>query len=318
MPKPYTHFFSGANLNRLSFKRAENLIEFDVNSKLVLFHSLRHLQKSNASIHWFSLQEAKEKRNAAIFLGLDEIKNETFWALDVTDVENFDIVTQALKTGSEFVDSRPAFMNLQSREASILAQARSLIDWNSKYRFCPSCGSITQSLDWGYKKSCKNSKCISHAGAQSICYPRTDPVVIILVISPCEQKVLLGRQKRYGKAVYSCIAGFIEPGESLEEAARREVLEESNIQVGKVIYHSSQPWPFPSNLMLACVGISKSEDIKLNDKELEDAQWFTKDQVRQGMKDPKNSTINIPPRYAIANSLITDWINNQLELNSKL
>ena len=180
--------------------------------------------------------------------------------------------------GSAFIEPRPSFFSLEPREASILAQARSLIDWHARYRFCPACGSPQKTTESGYKKECDQEECIGHQGPQSFSYPRTDPVVITLVISPDGQKCLLGRAGRYVSGMYSCLAGFLEPGESMEEAARREVWEESNIKVGAIHYHTSQPWPFPSQLMyasddkihvprLGCFGEALAEGpINLQDK----------------------------------------------------
>lgn len=143
---------------------------------------------------------------------------------------------------------------MDPKDASILAQARSLVDWNIRNAFCSICGIPLETVDSGYKKQCPADTCLSKQEISNTSYPRTDPVVICLVLDKARERCLLVRTKRYKAGLFSCIAGFLEPGENMEDAVRREVLEEAGIQVGTVKYHSSQPWPFPSQLMLGCVG----------------------------------------------------------------
>jgi NAD+ diphosphatase len=140
-------------------------------------------------------------------------------------------------------------------------------------------------------------------------------VVIAAVLSRDRHRCLLGRNKQFPPGFYSCLAGFIEPGETMEEAVRREVSEESSIRVGGVIYHSSQPWPFPSQLMLGCWAEALNEDIKIDPEELEDAKWFTKEEVAKALAnsvDLAGPGLKVPPKYAIAHHLLKSWVDNSL------
>ncbi|KAG8456329.1 hypothetical protein GDO86_002206 [Hymenochirus boettgeri] len=173
----------------------------------------------------------------------------------------------------------PAFLQLSPKEAGILAQARSVLAWHSRYKFCPTCGSTTVIEEGGYKRTCLKEGCPSLKGVHNTSYPRVDPVVIMLVVHPDGTQCLLGRQKRFPVGMFSCLAGFIEPGETIEDAVRREVEEESGVKVGHVEYVSCQPWPMPSSLMIGCLAVAISTDISVDKVEIEDARWFTREQV---------------------------------------
>jgi NAD+ diphosphatase len=160
-------------------------------------------------------------------------------------------------------------------------------------KHCGVCGSVSRVESGGNTRICSNDDC----GVQT--FPRVDPAIIVLVSN--DEQCLLGRQPNWPEGRYSTIAGFVEPGESLEDAVRREVAEETNIEVGKVSYHSSQPWPFPSSLMLGFMAEARSGEILLNDGELEDAQWFTRKELRSGF--PK-----LPYRLSIARRLVDNWL----------
>ena len=178
-------------------------------------------------------------------------------------------------------------------EANLAAHARALVLWHASQSFCGICGSPALPDAGGNTRRCANPDC-----AREI-FPRTDPAVIVLVHDG--ERCLLGRQASWPQDRYSTIAGFVEPGESLEDAVRREVYEETNVRVGAVHYHSSQPWPFPSALMLGFIARATTDTITLNDGELEDAQWFTRDQLRS--ESPK-----LPFRISIARRLVDHWI----------
>lgn len=193
----------------------------------------------------------------------------------------------------EFHDLRFLGTVLPPDEANLLAHARALVLWHASQVFCGTCGTSARAGTGGNSRVCTNSEC------EREIFPRVDPAIIVLVSDG--ERCLLGRQENWPESVYSTIAGFVEPGESLEDAVRREVYEETNIRVGEVTYHSSQPWPFPSSLMLGFVAEAKSEDIALNDGELEDAQWFTRDELRSG--SPK-----LPFRISIARRLVDHWM----------
>lgn len=179
-------------------------------------------------------------------------------------------------------------------EANLVAHARALVLWHASQVYCGTCGSSSRPETGGNSRVCVNADC-----GREI-FPRVDPAIIVLVAKG--DRCLLGRQSGWPDGRYSTIAGFVEPGESLEDAVRREVYEETNIRVGSVNYHSSQPWPFPSSLMLGFVAEATSPDIILNDGELEDAQWFTRRELRSGY--PK-----LPFSISIARRLVDFWID---------
>jgi NAD+ diphosphatase len=180
-------------------------------------------------------------------------------------------------------------------EANLFAHARALVLWHASQVYCPRCGSAARPDAGGNVRVCSNGEC-----ARQI-FPRVDPAIIVLVSSG--DRCLLGRQPTWPEGRYSTIAGFVEPGESLEDAVRREVYEETNIVVGRVDYHSSQPWPFPSSLMLGFVAVAKTTDIELNDGELEDARWFSRDELRSG-------ACKLPFRISIARRLVDHWLGD--------
>ncbi|XP_026176445.1 NAD-capped RNA hydrolase NUDT12 [Mastacembelus armatus] len=199
-------------------------------------------------------------------------------------------------------------LKLSEEEAGVVAQARSVLAWHSRYSFCPTCGSSTKLEDGGYKRSCLKSDCRSLQGVHNTCYPRVDPVVIMLVIHPDGNQCLLGRKRNFPVGMFSCLAGFIEPGETIEEAVRREVEEESGVKVGLVQYVSCQPWPMPSNLMIGCLAIAVSTDIRVDENEIEEARWFPRQQVIDSLFRGVCPTFTVPPRQTIAHQLIRHWI----------
>jgi len=205
-------------------------------------------------------------------------------------------VDSPFKGYGEFHDLRYLGSVLPPDEANLAAHARALVIWHSMQKFCGLCGSPSRAESGGNTRKCTNSTC------QHTIFPRVDPAIIVLVSNG--PQCLLGRQFSWPEGRYSTIAGFVEPGESLEDAVRREVLEESNIEVHDVRYHSSQPWPFPSSLMLGFTAAAASADIALNDGELEDARWFTRKELQSGF--PK-----LPYRLSIARRLVDDWLNLQ-------
>lgn len=197
----------------------------------------------------------------------------------------------------EFQDLRYLGTVLAADEANLAAHARGLVLWHGSQQFCGQCGSSARPYAGGNSRRCVNAEC-----GREI-FPRVDPAIIVLVSDG--ERCLLGRQASWPEGRYSTVAGFVEPGESLEDAVRREVYEETNIRVANVQYHSSQPWPFPSSLMLGFVAEAVSPDpgeIVLNDGELEDARWFTRKELTSGF--PK-----LPFRISIARRLVDGWLD---------
>jgi len=194
----------------------------------------------------------------------------------------------------EFRELRYLGTVLPPDEANLVAHARALVLWHASQVFCGACGSAARPGAAGNSRICINDSC-----GREI-FPRVDPAIIVLVEHG--DRCLLGRQQSWPEGRYSTIAGFVEPGESLEDAVRREVYEETNVRVGKVTYHSSQPWPFPSALMLGFTAEATSTEIELNDGELEDARWFTREDLRSDF--PK-----LPFRISIARRLVDGWLD---------
>ena len=223
-----------------------------------------------------------------IFLGL--YRDKPAFAINVgnDDEAPFDEFGQ-------FHDLRYLGSVLPVDEANLIAHARALVLWHRLQKFCGHCGSATRAKSGGNTRECIADDC----GRQL--FPRVDPAIIVLVSD--RDRCLLGRQSGWPDDRYSTIAGFVEPGESLEDAVRREVIEETNINTRDIRYHSSQPWPFPSALMLGYTATATTSDILLNDCELEDAQWFTRKQMLSGF--PK-----LPYRLSIARRLVDDWLHS--------
>lgn len=186
------------------------------------------------------------------------------------------------------------------------AQASSLLTWNGNNRFCGRCGAPTRAEIGGYRRSC--------TACNHPIFPRTDPVAIMLVIDVERDVCLLGRSPHFPEGMYSCLAGFVEPGETIEHAVRRETLEESGIRVGRVRYHASQPWPMPHSLMIGCYGEAISFDIQRDEQELEDCRWFTRAETaamleRNALTGTAPGTTAPPPKGAIAHRLMRDWLD---------
>ncbi len=182
-------------------------------------------------------------------------------------------------------------------ELAALGAGKALVDWHMRHGFCARCGAGTKAAQGGWRRDC------AHCGAQH--FPRTDPVAIMLVTRG--ETCLLARQSRFPPGMYSCIAGFVEPGETIEDAVRRETLEEAGLSVGRVRYLGAQPWPFPSSLMIGCLAEAVSETIALDRDELEDGRWFTRAEAVQMLKKQHPEGYFCPPRAAIANSLLWAW-----------
>lgn len=208
-------------------------------------------------------------------------------------------LSTALATSITLKDLRSLSMHshLPSHTLAVAAQAKSMLDWHARHRFCAACGQETQLTKTGYERRCTQCSA-AH-------YPRTDPVVIMLAI--CGDKALIGRGPQIPAGVYTALAGFMEPGESMEEAVGRELFEEVGLKTERVTYFASQPWPWPSSLMLGCYAYVASEDMQINPKEIEDARWISRADAASALKG--NYDVMLPPKFAIARHLIEHWVN---------
>ena len=204
-----------------------------------------------------------------------------------------------LPEGIKAIDHRSVYVQglLAPEALGELAQGSSLLHWNRTHRFCGRCGAKTEMRLGGYKRVC--------TGCAAELFPRTDPVAIMLAVTP--QKCLLGRSPHFAPGMYSALAGFIEPGETIEQAVRRETLEEAGIRLGRVVYHASQPWPFPHSLMIGCFGAALEDTIGFDSTELEDCRWFSRAETLAILEGTHEAGIICPPRGAIAHHLIRAW-----------
>lgn len=191
---------------------------------------------------------------------------------------------------------------LKREEAALFGMVRSLIEWHNRHLYCGSCGTATAAFRAGWGRRCPG------CGAES--YPRVDPVVIML--AEHEGRVLVGRQPQYPPRRYSALAGFLEPGESIEEAVARELKEEAGIEVTDVRYIASQPWPFPGSLMIGCIARATSDQITLDEQELEDAFWVDRAGVAAALAGTPDAPFRAPPPFAIAHSLLAHWLAEQV------
>jgi len=183
-----------------------------------------------------------------------------------------------------------------------IAEAKAVLNWHLRHRFCPNCGHATESVQGGWKRDC--------AGCKAEHFPRTDPVVIMLAVDG--ERCLLGRSPRFLPTMWSCLAGFIEPGESIEDAVHRETLEEAGIACGRVKYFGSQPWPFPSSLMIGAHAEALTRDIVVDKQELEDARWFTREEVASMLARQHPQGLTTPPPVAIAHHIIRAWVEHEI------
>jgi NADH pyrophosphatase NudC (nudix superfamily) len=228
---------------------------------------------------------------------------------------------KSLLPEGQFKNILPLLFTLSKEESTILSQAKALMEWHSLNKHCGVCGSRTVVINHGRKRKCTNEK--DENGKPTcgkVIYPRTDPVVIMLVLSPDQKRILLGRGARHPAGMYSCLAGFMEPGETIEEAVRRETKEEAGVKIGTVTYACSQPWPLlGGQLMIGCYGIAENDEINIDENEIETARWFDADEVKKGFDrslDTKSmfdtSDFRIPSPPAIAHVLIKSWLHSVL------
>jgi NAD+ diphosphatase len=296
--------FAGNPLDRVSERRRDapwigELLK-DPAARLLPLRDLRPLTRGSEMIEldWQPIapwRELIERGATLIFLGLGD--GQPHFAIDAGDADIAD-------PNREPIDARTLAPLLAGGEAAILAEARSLIDWHARHRFCAQCGSPTRVESAGWVRRCPECRA-SH-------YPRSDPVTIMLAVHG--DYGLLGRNRRRPGNRFSCLAGFMEPAETIEECVRREVHEESGVRVGRVKYLACQPWPFPSSLMMGFLCEALSEEITVHPEELAEARWFHRDEIRamvaraaSGPDDP--TQLSLPGPVAIAHHICRRWSN---------
>ena len=264
-------------------------------------------ERTEGHIRWFTrdeLQRVGLPVADSLFLGVDPPTGGGRFAVAVTEHRARN-APGGFEMMRPIVDLRSLAMQgvLPPEELSLLGLAKGLAAWHENTRCCGHCGGTTLVKDGGWKRKC-------WACGQEH-FPRTDPVVIMLIIDPANDRCMLGHEARFAEKMWSTIAGFIEPGEDIEHAVRRETKEETSIELGDVRFHSSQPWAFPHSLMIGCIGIARTTDIKIDPNEIVDARWFPRAEVKQMLEGKHPDGLWVPGQQAIARALITAFVEGE-------
>jgi NAD+ diphosphatase len=298
---PRINFYAGLGLDRLGERRRDRdwLEERFAQARLVPIWRSRNLVIQGDTPAAVLMEAASLAALDAPRIFLGEENGVPYFAVDLSAFEEADI-PNVIQSPGAFVDLRAVGALMDRQHGALLAYARGLMHWHARHRFCGVCGAPTIIESAGHVRHCTNPDC----GADH--FPRTDPAVIMLVTDG--DRCLLARQQQWLPGMHSTLAGFVEPGESLEEAVAREVYEEAGIQVRDVTYHSSQPWPFPASIMLGFYATAVTTDLRFDNSELETGGWYTRDWLRQ-QHDPEKFR---PPRIdSIARRLIEDWLADE-------
>ena len=301
-----SHVYSGNPVDRGEKERRDDQWisdkAKDPTSKFLPLRDLNVLVADSPAegLGWVGAADLERLGVDAIPMFLGSLDGAAYFVVDVSAQEKA-VAELSAGNGFRFVDARSVTEILSGPDSGIVAQAKAQINWHNRNGFCSICGGETFVKRGGQVRQC--SKC------QTEHYPRTDPVVITVVSDGA--RCLLGQSRRGRLArtnTYSALAGFVDQGESIEEAVAREVMEEAGIQVGQVRYHSSQPWPFPSSLMIGCHADAATIEINFDDDEMNDVQWFTRDEVVLALEG-KSDILAVPQPIAIAHHLIKAWVN---------
>ena len=301
MPLRPPNFLAGPYLERAAHRRKdEDRLRAALTDPSTLFVPVWHARSAIVrhgnwlTAHLMAGGQAFAHVDPGEFVLLGEFRQQLVFAVGLSGERPQQLADETV----EFSELRTIAGELPPEEAGLLAYARAMIHWRDAHRFCGRCGSPTVAEAGGHVLRCSNEPCRSQQ------FPRIDPAVIVLVTDG--ERALLGRQAAWPPGRYSTIAGFVEPGESLEDAVEREVLEETGVEVDSVDYHSSQPWPFPSSLMLGFTAHAGKTDISLVDEELEDARWWSRADIASG-------AVALPITHSISFRLIEDWYNSGAE-----
>jgi NAD+ diphosphatase len=318
-PRAPAFGFAGAPLDRVSERREDSAYVATLRARpdakaVLIARDMPILPRGEApSAPFFPLAEAERLGGARIeaLLGIEAGGAPVFAALlpdgavhELSDDSDGFLDRRRLAVPGRddlaLVDLRSiAVQGLVGAEAlAVLGQAKAILGWHARHGFCANCGHATRPAAAGWRRECDVCK-TPH-------FPRTDPVVIMLAVDG--ERCLLGRQSRWPKGMYSCLAGFVEPGETIEEAVRREIHEEAGIACGEIAYLASQPWPFPSSLMIGCFARATSRDIVVDGEELEDARWFGRDEVMAMFEKRHPDGLTPPAPMAIAHHILRIWV----------
>lgn len=299
------HTFAGGPLDRASHRRTDTTwLAAQLakpQTRIVPLWKLQPLiSHGSPAIGWLYADQLEGYLGAdtpTIFLGLDG--DIAHFAIDISAVDN-PRREGPFGAAGRFMDLRAMALQLPLGDPSTLATAKAILDWNARHRFCAVCGGNTEMRMAGYMRKCLSESCNAEH------FPRTDPVVIMLATRG--DRALVGRQAMFPKGMYSALAGFVEPGENIEEAVRREIMEEAGIRVAGVHYHSTQPWPWPSSLMIGCFADAVSEDITIDGQELEEARWVSRAELAAAIRG-EPGTVLLPPPMAIGFQLLRAFVD---------
>jgi NAD+ diphosphatase len=306
-PKPRLGY-AASSIERASEQRADAAalaaLENDRDAHAYLLADELVILKKTAGIPdpLFTLAEARALGRTAeiVFLGLCRSAPRFAIALELAAAES-------LKTREEFVitDLRSIAIRglVETDHLPPLAEGKALLSWHARHRFCSTCGAATDLVEGGWRRDCPSCR------AQH--FPRTDPVVIMLAVAG--ERCVLGRSHRFQPGMWSCLAGFVEPGEAIEDAVRRETREEAGIVCGRVRYFASQPWPFPTSLMIGCHAEARSREIIIDRSELDDARWFDREEVASMLLRRHPDGLTTPPSMAIAYHIIRAWVEEEVD-----
>jgi NAD+ diphosphatase len=303
-PSFITHAFAGNPLDRASARRSDPewlraLLDAPASRAIVLWNGKPLLLPGPALAYVPAALAAElgELNERLLFMGLERDEREGEAALFALDMDGEADPAQGPLAGlGEFSDLRTAAQTMPIPDTGLLATAKSLLEWRRRHRYCSACGNPSNGVDGGWKRICPRCKA-EH-------FPRTDPCVIMLPVFG--DRCLVGRQAAWVVNRFSALAGFVEPGESVEEACAREVEEEAGLTVTAVRYHSSQPWPYPSNLMLGLIAEVSDDKATPDQTELESVRWLTKTEALD-LVEGRADGMTAPPASAIAYHLIRDW-----------
>ena len=306
-PKPRLGY-AASSIERATERRADAValaaLENERHARAYLVASEQVILKNTAAVAdpLFTFPEARALARATeiVFLGLCGSAPRFAIALEPS-------VAETLKMRDEFVlaDLRSIAVRglVEADHLAALAEGKALLNWHGRHRCCSTCGAATVVVEGGWRRDCPSCK------AQH--FPRTDPVVIMLAVKG--ERCVLGRSYRFQAGMWSCLAGFVEPGEAIEDAVRRETREEAGIICGRVRYFASQPWPFPTSLMIGCHAEALSHDIVVDRSELDDARWFEREEVASMLLRCHPDGLTTPPSMAIAYHIIRAWVEEEVE-----
>ncbi len=299
------NFYAGAAVDRAAHRRRDaNWLRarlFHPATRLVPVWRNQNLVMPGTEVTLGTIdpRDFPDAADLPVVVWLGTYGNRDYFAIDLSHVDEPTSHPAVPDTG-RFEDLRRVGPVMRHDQGALAAYARGLTYWHERHRFCGVCGSPTRSDSGGHSRTCTSPTC----GAQH--FPRTDPAVIVLVHDGGD-RIVLGRTGRFLPGMYSVLAGFVEPGESLEDTVRREIAEEVSVQVTDIQYHSSQPWPFPSSLMVGFFARAATFDVQPDLDELEVARWYSRDEL---LASPEDETFRLPRRDSIARRLVDDWLRD--------